>query len=402
VDELARGFDLPKTSWKRLTQILSCDVRQDSPIAVLGTTSEYRFYALASDFPQQLFFTFDIRDLGVDLMLFYELANKKVVDDQLTDEALLAETLLSSDRTIERKRATYDQVRAVFAKYHGRGVDARAVSAAAQAMGTSPDHSGPMPPFDQSIQLMAGGDEIFVAAHPYYTEHIGEILQDLDLLAFEEQPLNLRAGVAFSSADLASMARRDIGPATSADQRKNNQVAHDQALTLSSNAPNKLKEFERAQRRMERLIQKLADSRDKKKNDLVPGYEKKLDELRLLKLYARMNYAHAKVRSRADYARVLKALRDESVAAEADDGAELVDFNGTEVDRKQLRARVQTLEDALLKDAKRDNFHVDPPPVNKLPELPKWVPKWVLKIIDDIFPGLRVPENQDLDSIRIS
>jgi hypothetical protein len=388
VDELARGDDV---RWKALTPIITRDVRQTLPIAILGATSEFQFYAKSSDYPQQIFLTLDIRDLGVDLMLSYELSNDLIGHFKFADNALLAETLRASDHTIKRKRATYDAVLQVFRSYHGIPA-LRARFAAELAMGTLTEVSGPMPPFEQSVQLMVGGDEIFVAAHPLYAVHLGSIIRDLDLMAFEDQELNLRAGVAFSAAERALVAGPDHGPKIGADQRKKNQIAHHEALTLSSSAPNALKPFERAHRRMERLIEKLEDSADKKKRDLAPGYAKSLDELRLLKMYARAKHGHAKVLPKPVHAALLQALRDEkderNLLSALDKGAELVDFTGNVVDTKKLTERFSALEAALLKAAGRDNFHVDPPPVQKPPSIPKWVPKWFLEDIDRNFPGL--------------
>jgi hypothetical protein len=143
---------------------------------------------------------------------------------------------------------------------------------------------------------------------------------------------------------------------------------------------------------MERLIQKLEDSKKKSKNDLAPGYHKKLDELKLLEMYVRAKYGHAKRLPRPVYARMIQALREENVSAAAAAGVQLVDFTGNIVDGDKLLDRAGELQAALLRDVGSENFHVDPLPVNKQPQVPKWVPEWVLDVIDEIFPKLRDTE----------
>ena len=275
----------------------------------------------------------------------------------------------------------------MFRQYHGDTFSAKLH--AERAMGTKTTIGGPMPPFEKSIQLMAGGDEIFVAAHPDYAVHVSRIIQDLDGMSFEDQPLNLRAGVAFSSAEPARVAGPAFGLNITPEQRKKNQRAHDEGLTASSNAPNVLKPFERRQRRMERLIQKLEDSKTTKKNDLAPAFRKKLDELKLLDMYARAKHGHAKPLPGPVYTRMIRALKDENVQAALAEGVELVDFTGKVRDATNLTDRAAALEADLRKAVGFENFHVDPPPANKIPGPPRWVPKWVLDVIDSIFPKLR-------------
>ena len=58
----------------------------------------------------------------------------------------------------------------------------------------------------------------------------------------------MRAAVAYSIAEKVE----------EAEQRKANQISHNQAMELADGAPNILKELERTHRRIERLIEKLA------------------------------------------------------------------------------------------------------------------------------------------------
>ncbi|MFC4068858.1 hypothetical protein [Actinoplanes subglobosus] len=402
VDDLAKK---PQVDWQRLTPILTSDVRQKSAIAQQGTTSEFPFFAYSSDFRHQIFFTFDIRDLGVDLMLFYELVNKRVVDDQLTGENLLRATFVSNNRTVLRKRDTYEAVLTAFQKVHGRILTnradrQRALLGAVQAFGGGVLNGGAqMPVFARSIQLMVGGDEIFVAAHPLYAGHVSEIIGMLDIRVSDDQLLNLRAGVGFS----AAAPEGTPGPVVSPEQRRSNQLSHDRALNASSRSGNALKGLERRQRRMERLVDVLEDSRDKKKNDLVKGYRKRLDDLHLLRVYARAQYGHARPLAPAMYRRLIVALRDEDVATALQNGEELVDFETDRVvSKEKLEAAADRLEADLLRDAGRDNFQAAPPPVFKVPKLVKWIVKVISRYLtgsSDPFKAPGTKEERDEEEI---
>ena len=62
--------------WFRVERLLTHDLRlTPDPYLVLGRASEYRFYSLSADYRGRIFFTMDVRDLGVDLVLTYEQAN---------------------------------------------------------------------------------------------------------------------------------------------------------------------------------------------------------------------------------------------------------------------------------------------------------------------------------------
>jgi hypothetical protein len=399
VDDLRKNADV---KWQRLTPVLTMDVRQKFPVAQLGATSEFPFFAYSSDYMQQIFFTFDVRDLGVDLMLIYELANKRIVDDQLTNENLMAVTFISNNRTLLRKRDTYDQVVQVFKDVHDRIVkrqdDAhRASLAAVQAAGAGVFRSGGrIPDFAKSIQVMIGGDEIFVAAHPLYAGHVSEIIRTLDGRSSADEPLNLRAGVGFSAAEPAAGPGPTFGPQIPPDQRTNNQRSHDRALNAASNSTSALKPFERRQRRMERLIDMLEDSRDTKKHDLVPGYRKRLDDLHLLRMYARAQHGSARPLPDAMYGRLIQALRNEDVPTALRNGEELIDFEtGKPIEVKKLEADADKLEADLLRDAGRDNFQVAPPLMTKIPKVARWILKVVIRYLTGAAHPILGPEDKD-------
>jgi hypothetical protein len=159
---------------------------------VLGTTSEFQFYAYASDYADQIFFVMDVRDLGVDLMTFYEIANVIVTDDKLKENDLVDLTLRAGDATVQRKRVTYDTVVAVFRKYYKALLLGGSRAAAEKAFGTALQVEGRIPDFDQCVQVMLGGDEIFVATHPYFAQFEFQIVSDVASATFEGLPLNLR------------------------------------------------------------------------------------------------------------------------------------------------------------------------------------------------------------------
>ena len=54
----------------QLEKLLTRDLRQGlDPLPVLGRSSEFQFYAHASDHADRIFFVMDVRDLGVDLLV---------------------------------------------------------------------------------------------------------------------------------------------------------------------------------------------------------------------------------------------------------------------------------------------------------------------------------------------
>src|SRR5262249_26726397 len=146
-----------------------------------------------------------------------------------------------------------------------------------EAFGTALNQFEAMPSFDRSLRVMLGGDEIFVSAHPAYAMREAEIVKELDGQSFEGIPLNMRTAVVYSSAMHAPVKN-------SPGQRELNIEAHDQALMLASEAPEPLKKLERTHRRIERLIEKLEQSKDKKKNEKAPAHRKSLEALGMMRV----------------------------------------------------------------------------------------------------------------------
>ncbi|WP_117208885.1 hypothetical protein [Allorhizocola rhizosphaerae] len=370
----------PPIDWPRLAKLLTRDVRQrPEPLAILGAASEFVFYSYTSDFEDQIVFAMDIRDLGVDLMAYYEVATREIVQQKLGGFGLLRRTIESTDVIVERKRFTVDSVVATFKKYHGRlAPDAK--TKAHKAFGSPVRTADTMPDFARSVRVMLGGDEVFVAAHPLYAAHVHEIIRDLDKAVFgKDIPLNMRVGVAFSSA------KRAIGRGSS--QRLENQIAHDRAMKLAGDAGGMLKQLERTHRRIELLIDKL--ERNDKKKHLAPGYRKRLDALRLRQLFARVQFMRAQRLTDATHAKLRLALKTDNLAGALGTGVfDLVDFNDAEVDAVKLAKQAEELEKAVRKDVGFDNVHVDPPPVTK-------IPKWIQKLIDKLLGDDEEDEEED-------
>jgi hypothetical protein len=359
--------------WDQLERVLTRDVQQTpDPLAVLGTTSEYVFYALTSDHSDRVLFSMDIRDLGVEVVSSYELAAKVIDEGALGEERLVRETLQSTDPTVLRRRFTYAAVAAVFEKYH-RFLSQQPTrhAYASQAFGVALDPTA-LPAYRDSFQVMLGGDEVFVSAHPYYcmVEHL--IVAELAATEFvAEQPLNMRTGVVYSSA------RRVRG----GGQRRENQIAHDRALKLAADAPGLLKPLERAHRRIERLIEKL-EANDAK---AVKGqfHRKTLENLGLLRLYARGKRGFARPLPDDVFDRTRRLLREENVAEALKTGLfELVDFEGAVVHYGRLTADVARLEALVERDVGPDNRHYDVPPPSMLTGMPKWLQKLIDKWAD--------------------
>jgi hypothetical protein len=355
--------------WHRLIRFLTQDIRQRYPLPISRTASEFQFYCHASDHPDQLFFVMDVRGLGAKLMAYYEAAQRMIVDDKLAGIDLMLETLRSTDTIVNRRRLTYERVVAVFRKYYPQaagGGRAEAVKAFGAALRTD----GPMPVFARSLQVMLGGDEVFVVAHPYYARCEHQIIADLAREFFQDKPLNLRTGVAYSSAPRVPGAASP-GPTVSDPQRKENQRAHDRAFKLAADSLTMVKPLERAHRRIERLIELLEVN--EKKKDKAPPYRKKLHDLRLLEVYARVKRGHAKAVSAALYRRLHRALlAGDPSAAGATGLFELVDFAGNRVDGFRLDKEAHLLEAAVRRDVGLGNYYAAPMPV----------PGWLKKIID--------------------
>lgn len=369
----------------QLEKVLTRDLRQGpDPLPVLGRASEFQFYAHASDYANRIFFVMDVRDLGVDLMIPYELSSDEMLGRRLGGERLMAETFWSSDPINRRKRATYEAVVDEFRKAHWRATrDAGWRRHVLRAFGVGGGGVEPMPSFERSLEVMMGGDEFFVAAHAAYAGHEAEIIAGLDQRLHYGLPLNLRSAVAYSS---ATWAKRAPTAPPSPDQRARNADAHSEALALASSAPNTLKEFERTHRRIERLIEKVprdprrqpkADpKRDKNREEKAKKYREELGKLGLLELYARAKHSEPGLMKPGPLRLLLAALAagDPRKAAAVSEGKfDLVDFRGEAVDERKLSQAALALENRVERDARRNNVHIDPPPIMQKPKLPKWL-----------------------------
>ena len=379
----------PPELWNLLSRILTRDLRQtQEPFIVHSRASEYQFFAYASDHSDQIFFSMDIRDLGVDLMTFYEISTKKIDDNKLGERDLLAETFVSSDQIVERKRFTYDQVVTVFKRYHVKLEQEVGHGPAADKAFGGPVAKTPMPDFRTSVRIMLGGDELFVSAHPYYARFESQIIRDLAKVPFADQPLNMRTAVAYSS---AKRVPSKPGPRIGDPQRRENQIAHDEAMTLSTNATGALKPLERAHRRIERLVDKL----DANNAKAVKGqfFRRSLGNLRLLQLYARVTTAYAGPMADEVYRRLRKLLRDENLfAALETKRVDLVDYeSGAVVDGRKLKTDIEKLEDSVREEVGKDNFHID---VFLVTRMPKWIEKAIdkgEKILDELDKPPKAP-----------
>jgi Subtilase family len=357
---LELGHPDSRLDWDKLEYVLTHDSRLRESIAVFDTTSEYQFYAAVSDHQQRIFFSMDIRDLGVALMLLYEYSNREVSHRRYSDLDLMNETFRATDPIDMRRRVTYDTVLGIFRKYYDRLVknDAGAHHAAAQAFGESVDTT--LGSFAAAVQIMLGGDEIYVATHPLFARDVSAIIGEID-------PLDLRASVAFSN---ATQVARD-------KQRETNQKSHQRAMRHVELAPAVLKRLERTHRRIERLIEMIESN--PKKAPRGAGYREELARLPLRKLYARwrIDWPPASMGKEAR-AKAYEALMS-GEGCEGDDAVELVDFAAGVVDRKKLEDEAKNLEDKVRRDVGADNVQIHAPPIVKAP---KWVEKlldWLLK-----------------------
>ena len=361
-------IDWPKL-WPRLERVLTHDLRQQKhePVAVLGRASEFLFYSYASDFTDRVFFSMDVRDMGVDVLLLYEGYNEKILDNKLEGVKLMEETFGASDLITRQRRVTYDQVVKVFREYYKRLLGGNGKTEALKAFGHGIGPLGTLPDFDKTTEFMLGGDEIFVAADPRYTKFIPDIIDALDGATFENKPLNMRTAVTFSSAE------RVTGRP---EQKRKNQEAHDQAIQLAGAGPGPLKEFERTHRRIEMLIEKL-EANPKKANQ-APAFTKQLVALRLIQLYAQIKYGRAKRLDDVKFARLRRLLRDGTAAqADKDIHVDFIDYTGKPVNGKKLTADAAALEKKVRDAVGRDNRHVDGPPVTKMPK--------IIKCLEDIL-----------------
>jgi len=359
------GTSSKKIDWAKLEKLLTHDVRQKEPVAVFESASEFQFYSYAADHDKRIFFSMDIRDMGVELMLHYEHSNREIGYHRHDGVDLMKETFRASDAIDERRRFTCDQVVEVFKKYYdllSRNPGA-AMKAALQAFGAATiDRLGS---FKESVQIMLGGDEVYAAAHPLFDQYVPNIIGDLNKTLYDkDQTLNMRASVAFSSA------KKLEDP----QQRQEIQLSHQEALRLAEEAPGYLKFLERTHRRIERLIDML-ESNDKKKSR-GPGYRNELEKLPLMKLFARSKHGKPQRLNLRDFRTLLDALRRGDIkAAEKTKNFELVDFNGNVVNGEKLEKDAEALEARVRRDVGPDNTRVHPPPATKMP-------KWIDKLLD--------------------
>jgi hypothetical protein len=203
---------------------------------------------------------------------------------------------------------------------------------------------------------------------------VHEIICKLNETPYRNRTLNLRAAISYSRAERARVPQR---------QRENNQLSHDQAMQLANAGMGPLKEFERTHRRIERLIEKL--EANPKKKDKAPQYRKDLDQLRLVKLFTRVNYGDPKLLSNTDFMKIRQLLRDGDLARAQEENVaiELINCAGKVVDGKKLKGDAEKLEASVRSAVGLDNIWVDIPPGDAV--------KDTLKIIDDIFKKKPVP-----------
>jgi subtilisin family serine protease len=353
------GHSKTSIDWNKLQYVLTHDSRLGDPIAVLGAAGEYQFYTSAADHTQRIFFSMDIRDLGVALMLLYEYSNREVNFRRYSDFDLMNETFRATDPIDVRRRATYDTIYAVFKKhYDALTKDATGARSAVEQV-FRVNVSEPLGDFRSAVQIMLGGDEIYVAAHPLFARDLSAIVGEID-------PLDLRCSVAFSSAQTVA-----------GGQREANQKSHQRAMRHADLAPEILKRLERTNRRIERLIDMIEGN--PKKAPRGAGYREELSRLPLRKVYARWKIGWPPSSMHRDArAKAYEALRSGEASA-ADDAVELVDFSGVVVNRQTLEDQAKTLEDKVRRDVGRDNVQIHAPPIVKIP---KWVEKlldWLLK-----------------------
>lgn len=344
---------------RRLEDFLTKDLRQKQ-IAVLHTASEFQFYAAAADYPRRIFFSMDIRDMGVEVLQLYEGSAGRIGDGKLRDRPLLEETLRSTDDMVERRRLTYDHVVQAFGRYYAllaNSARLRRTDGSKEARAAfGADISEKLPPFEQAVQVMLGGDEVFVAAHPYFAAYVHNIIGELATTTYKDRGLNMRVCVAYSSAGL---------PRQGQTPREAVQESHHQAMKLADEAHGVLKVLERTQRRIERLIEKL-EHNPKKKPD-APKFAERLKKLGLVRLFVRVHHARTMVLSPTAFARAIRSL-----AAGECHGVELVDFNGNTLDCPRLLKEAEALEKAVADRVGRDNVRTEPPPMyGKKPKKPK-------------------------------
>ena len=349
--------------WDELDYVYRHDVQLKDPIAVNGTASEFQFYCTVSNYQQRIFFSMDIRDLGVELMLDYEDSNREIGYRKYSDLDLMQETFRSSDPTDERRRFTYNTTVAIFRRYYNQLKKniGPIFQGALDAFGPGVDDK--LGSFAESVQIMLGGDEVYVATHPLFAMYVPLIIAELTQAPHDQdRTIDMRASVAFSRAEQTD----------AANQRSKTQLAHQEALKLAGLGTGLLKPFERTHRRIERLIDMI--EANPKKQVRAAGYRKKLASLPLRAAFARLKRGSPKQLSKGDFARLYAALAAGDLAEAEKTDFELVDFSGIVVNSEKLVIDASALEQKIRNDVGSDNRRLPLPPIFR-------VPKWLLDLI---------------------
>lgn len=379
---------------QRTEGFLSRDVRSRD-VATLGATSEYQFYARAADHPARIMFVMDVRDLGVEVLMMYDRANAKILDERLSGEKLLHETLSCTESVTQMRRFTLDLVVSTFGRYHAllrKSASVQRTNGSAEATKAFRSTPSALGTFEDDVQILLGGDEIIVAAHPRFAAYTPHIVKDLSETVLGPGPaavgavapprLGIRAGVCFSSA-------------SPPDQRKARQLSHQQALRLADESHTILKELERQHRRVERLLERLDLVKDKRHK--IEEYRRQLEALRLRKLFTRIKHGDPRLLSHQKAEALIQGWRQAASQHTCPPGLELVDHDGQIIDCPRLIADADRLEAAVRKDVGNKNVHVDPPPAVKIPlpkpgkDKDKESPEWGEQEFQDLVRPLLTP-----------
>jgi hypothetical protein len=350
---------------RELETFLTRDVRLRQ-VAALGTTSEFQFFATAADHAARIVFMLDVRDLGVEVLLMYDVATGKILDGKLADRQLLRETVESTDVVTEMRRFTHALVLTTLGRYHAlltHSARMRRTDGSKEAAIAFRKAFSRLGTFEEDVQVMLGGDEIMIALHPRFAAYVHNIVADLSETILGPGPvgpdaragsprLKVRAGVAFS------LARTE-------GKRSDHQIAHNKAMRLADESHAVTKDLERRERRIERLIEKL--EANAKKKDQAPAFRKQLAALRLGRLFTRVQHGAPQALSAARVEQVVAGLRTGALARQDAALVELVDHQGKVVDRQRLLQDADGLERAVRKAVGSDNVHVDLPPARKIP-----------------------------------
>jgi hypothetical protein len=302
----------------------------------------------------------DVRDVGVETALLYDATTNRILDEKLTGRRLLEATVQATEPINHMQRFTYDFVTQVFGRYHGllkHSATVRRTDGSLEAARAFKKASSPLGAFEDDVQILLGGDEVMVACHPRFAAYVHNIVEELSATFLgpgRGRVMGTRWGVAFSLA---------VPPG-----RKEHQLAHNQAMRLADESHGLLKDLERRQRRMERLIQMLQDNPKKEKE--APQFQALLDGLKLRRHFARTSHGNPTRLPAKRLLPLIAALRDGRLPTQDGQIVELVDFNGKVVDHKDLVKRADALEAKIRKKVGRDNVRVETPPVFKIP-LPK-------------------------------